>query len=288
MSQYRINVPDSAIERLKAKLEHATFPDELDAVDQWPYGAPLKEVKQLAEYWKNDFDWRKAEADLNDTLPQYTTSITPEGFDPIDLHYVHQPSPNPNAIPLIFVHGWPGSFIEVKKILPALSQSVDGPSFHVVAPSLPNFGFSGAVRKPGFNLEKYAETCHKLMLQLGYNEYVTQGGDWGFYITRCLGYLYPESVKASHVNMVRANPPEWSKNPWQKLQHTVKPYSQSEKNGLKRSEWFGKEGSGYNLEQRTKPQTIGFALADSPVALLAWIYEVSMVHISFPIPHTDE
>jgi hypothetical protein len=104
---------------------------------------------------------------------------------------------------------------------------------------------------------------------------VTQGGDWGFYITRAMGLLYPQHVKASHVNMIRANPPKYSKNPLLTAQHALAPYSEREKKGIERSAWFNKEGSGYNLEQRTKPQTIGYALADSPVALLAWIYEVS-------------
>jgi pimeloyl-ACP methyl ester carboxylesterase len=167
----------------------------------------------------------------------------------------------------------PGSFLEVKKILPMLKGSTNTPAFHVVAPSLPNFGFSSGVRRPGFNLEKYAEICHKLMLQLGYNEYVTQGGDWGFYITRVIGLCYPEHCKASHINMIRATKPEWTKNPILALQHAIMPYSEREKKGFERTDWFLREGSGYNLEQRTKPQTIGYALADSPVALLSWIYE---------------
>ena len=111
------------------------------------------------------------------------------------------------------------------------------------------------------------------MLQLGYTEYVTQGGDWGFYITRAMGLMYPDHVKASHVNMHRALAPKWTKNPWQAFQHAIRPYNEQEKKGFERSRWFANEGSGYNVEQRTKPQTIGYALADSPVALLAWIYE---------------
>jgi len=169
----------------------------------------------------------------------------------------------------------------------------------VVAPSLPNFGFSDGVKKPGFNLEKYAEVCHKLMLQLGYNEYgksspsivislsytmiVTQGGDWGFYITRSMGLMYPQHVKASHINMIRANPPQFTKHPLLALQHAIMPYSKREKQDLNRREWFHQEGFGYNMLQRTRPQTIGFALADSPVALLAWMYEVRIANISGPI-----
>jgi len=150
------------------------------------------------------------------------------------------------------------------------------------------------VKKPGFNLEHYAEVCHKLMLQLGYNEYgreprltasspelisrlVTQGGDWGFYITRSMGLLYPKHVKASHINMIRGYQPTFWKNPLLAIQNAITPYSTREKQDLKRREWFLEEGFGYNLLQRTKPQSIGYGLADSPVALLAWIYEVRTV-----------
>ncbi|TLD34820.1 60S ribosomal protein [Venturia nashicola] len=260
MASFTLNVPDEALEKLQAKLAATDFPDELDSGDMWKYGAPLRDIKRLTEYWKYQFDWRKAEAKINQ-LPNFETIITPIGFDPINIHFVHQPSPVKNAIPLLFCHGWPGSFIEVEKLLPLLRGDGSGPAFHVVAPSLPNFGFSGVVKKPGFNLEKYAEVCDTLMQQLGYKEY--------------------DHVKASHVNMIRANPPEYRKNPMIAAQHALSPYTEREKKGLERSAWFNKEGSGYNLEQRTKPQTIGYALADSPVALLAWIYEVSSSHCSF-------
>jgi hypothetical protein len=125
------------------------------------------------------------------------------------------------------------------------------------------------------------------MLQLGFSEYVTQGGDWGFSITRAMGVLYPDSVKASHINLIRAFPPKWSKNPWQALQHAVKPYTQAEKDGFDRGRWFTREGRGYNILQSTKPQTLGYALADSPVALLAWIYE-KLHDWTDSYPWTDE
>lgn len=168
----------------------------------------------------------------------------------------------------------PGSFYEAFKLLPLLAQTgTKAPAFHIVAPSLPNYGFSEGVSKRGFGLAQYAETCHKLMLQLGYSEYVTQGGDWGFYITRAISALYPESCKASHINMIRASPPKISKNPILALQHKSVSYTEKEMRGFERSEWFTNEGRGYNVEQSTKPQTLGYALHDSPVALLAWIYE---------------
>ena len=133
--------------------------------------------------------------------------------------------------------------MEVQKLLPYLAAP-GGPAFHVVAPSLPNYGFSEGVSKRGFAGAQYAETCHKLMLQLGYKEYVTQGGDWGFYITRAMGALYPESVKGSHINFIRGLQPEFLKNPILALQHATMPYSEKEKKGLERSKWFVEEGRG--------------------------------------------
>ncbi|KAF2093028.1 alpha/beta-hydrolase [Rhizodiscina lignyota] len=269
---YTISVPDAAIDRLNDLLSDPTFQDELETSDQWNYGAPLADVKRLAKYWKDEFDWREAEKKLNQ-LPNYTTSITVDGFQPLDIHFVHQKSDKPGAIPLLFVHGWPGSFIEVTKILPLLEGDDRNPAFDVIAPSLPNFGFSGAVKKGGFGMEQYAETCHKLMLSLGYNEYVTQGGDWGTMITRTMGAKYPDHVKASHINMILARPPTFARNPFYALQHMLTPYTTGEKAGLARTKWFSDEGSGYRMLQNTKPQTLGYGLASSPMFLLAWIYE---------------
>lgn len=273
---FKIAVPDADIEKLKTKLSLATFPQDVDMSDSWSYGTPLKDIKRLAAYWQNGFDWRAAEAKLNEQLSQFTTTISVDGFDDIDVHFVHHKSDRPDSIPLLFSHGWPGSFYEAAKLLPYLTSpsSPDQPSFHVVVPSLPNFGFSGRVTKPGFGPNQYAETCHKLMLQLGYDKYVTQGGDWGFIITRRMGIQYPTHVLASHLNFVRVSkPPGLAETPGQYLKHAVLPYSKAEREGLERSRWFQKEGFGYNLEQSTRPHTLGLGLADSPVALLAWVYE---------------
>ncbi|TKA81445.1 hypothetical protein B0A49_00288 [Cryomyces minteri] len=271
LEPYKISVPDSALEQLKKQLEVVTFPDELNEA-RWDLGAPLADVKRLTAYWKDGFDWRKAEAKLNE-LPHFRTKIAAKGFDELKIHFVHQMSDAKGAIPLLFVHGWPGSFIEVTKMLPMLKGGGNSPAFHVVAPSLPNFGFSEGPNKRGFGLAQYAETCHELMLKLGYEKYVTQGGDWGFFITRAIGMLYPQHCLASHVNYPRAKPPSWRQNPLLALQHFLTPYSERDKRGLARTEWFFNESSGYRAEQSTKPQTLGYALADSPVALLAWIYE---------------
>lgn len=285
---YTISVPDAAIKKLKRKLADADYPDELETSEQWPYGSPLADVKRLAKHWETSFDWRKAEARLNE-LPNFRQKVTVGGFGAIDVHFLHKKSSNPNAVPLLFCHGWPGSFVEVTKLLPLLEagETEGKPAFHIVAPSLPNFGFSQRITKPGFALSQYAETCHRLMQDLGYQKYVTQGGDWGFYVTRVMGILFPESTLASHINMVRADPPSFSSHPTLALQHSLTPYTEAESKGLERSKWFVEEGSGYRHEQSTKPQTLSYAFADSPVALLAWIYE-KLVDWTDGYPWTDD
>ncbi|THU96132.1 alpha/beta-hydrolase [Dendrothele bispora CBS 962.96] len=274
---FRISVPDSQLDLLQKKLSLATFPDELEN-SGWRYGAPLADVKRLVTRWREGYDWRGEEAKLNEELPQFTRDIEVSGgHGKMNIHYVHKRSEVENAIPLLFVHGWPGSFIEVRKILPLLVQaSPDGkfPSFHVVAFSLPGYGFSEAPKKPGFTLERYAEIGNKLMLALGYNEYVTQGGDWGAFITRKIAQIYGgKNSKAWHTNMPLTAPPTLTSQPFFYLQQLFRPFAAAEKAALERSLSFQKEGMGYWMEQSTQPQTLGYSLADSPVGLLAWIYE---------------
>lgn len=200
-SPYQVHVPDADLQNLKQKLELATFPDELEDSD-WDYGAPLSDVKRLTEYWRDTFDWRAQEAKLNE-LPSFHRPIAIKGFGELDIHYLHQKSGAPNAIPLLFVHGWPGNYLEVSKMLPLLKDEANGVAFDVVAPSLPNYGWSEGTKKKGFGLRQYAECFDRLMRDLGYERYVTQGGDWGMMITRTMGLLFPERVLASHINMVR-------------------------------------------------------------------------------------
>ncbi|KAF2812656.1 alpha/beta-hydrolase [Mytilinidion resinicola] len=272
ITPFKVSIPQESLDRLHQKLALADFPDELDEAE-WDYGAPLADIKRLTKHWLEKYDWRAEERKINE-LPQFKTSVTIDRFGDLDLHFVHQKSPIKNAIPLIFVHGWPGSFLEVTKILPLLSGSSDGsPAFHVIAPSIPNFGFSQGVKTKGFAVPQYAEACHKLMLKLGYNEYVTQGGDWGWWITRTIGRLYPTHCLASHYNMLSTVPPSPTTNPLLSLQHALTPYTAAERAGLARTAWFRAEGQGYGAIQNTKPQTLGYSLASSPVGLLAWIYE---------------
>ncbi|KAI0883655.1 alpha/beta-hydrolase [Annulohypoxylon maeteangense] len=273
---YRIAVPDAAIARLRKKLELATFPQETSFSNDWGYGAPLDDIKRLAGVWRETYDWKRAEADLNEKLPQFITRIGVEGHeDDLKVHFVHKKSEKSGAIPLLFCHGWPGSFIEVSKILPLLTASDrdDEPTFHVVAPSLPNFGFSQGTSRPGFGIPQQAEVCHKLMLQLGYTKYVTQGGDWGFMISRALGKQYPAHVIGSHLNLILTRPPSLLSSPLLCLQYALGWFSAHEKIGFQRTKQFRVDGDGYSRIQGTKPHTLGISLADSPIGLLAWIYE---------------
>lgn len=168
---FKVAVSDERLEQLREKLDKVVFPDELDNAGS-EYGAPLGDIKRLVHHWRTSFDWRAQEVKMN-AMPQYTTSIQIPGFDALDIHFVHQKSDMPGAIPLLFVHGWPGSFLEVAKLLPLLRGSGNDPAFSIVAPSLPNFGFSEGVGKKGFGLKQYAAVCNGLMLKLGYNQYGT-------------------------------------------------------------------------------------------------------------------
>jgi len=183
---FQISVPEDDLTLLHRKLVDARFPDEL-ADAGWDYGVPLLDVKRLVSKWKDSYDWRAHERDLN-KLPMFTRDIEVEGFGVLNIHYVHQRSKVEGAIPLLFVHGWPGSFIEVTKILPLLTSTEPGhPSFHVVAPSIPGYAWSQGASKRGFRVKHYSELLNKLMVSLGYSEYVTQGGDWGHFFDACFG-----------------------------------------------------------------------------------------------------
>lgn len=198
---FTISVPEDKIEALNAKLEHAVFPNELTDA-KWSMGSPLADVKRLATYWKNNFNWRKTEAKLNE-YPQFTVPVSVPGFEALEIHFIHQRSQRANAIPLCFIHGWPGSYFEALKLLPLLTQTEDPnlPSFDVVIPSLPNYAWSEGPKKKGFGLKQYAEALHGVMTALNYDTYVVQGGDWGGFISRLMSKLFPQHVKAVHTNL---------------------------------------------------------------------------------------
>ncbi|KAI0745574.1 alpha/beta-hydrolase [Earliella scabrosa] len=273
---FKLRVPDADLQLLQKKLNLTRYPNELDDAG-WNYGVPLAHVQRLVEHWKDGFDWRKSEDEIN-KLPQFTRDIPVDGFGTLSIHYVHQQSACEGAVPLLFIHGWPGHFLEVRKILPLLAAPdwPDQPSFHVVALSLPGFGFSEAHKQPGFASRQYAEVANKLMLSLGYNEYVVQGGDWGHYIAAYLATQFAHThVKGwlSNFTDLDALPPSLFSFPRLYLTHLLTPYTEWEKRGMKRTHEFRSTGRGYSHEQATQPQTLGYSLADSPVGLLAWIYE---------------
>ncbi|KAI1342611.1 microsomal epoxide hydrolase [Xylariaceae sp. FL0016] len=272
---FQIAIPDVALADLQTRLRNTRFPDELSA-GGWDLGSPLEDVKRLASHWAERFDWRAAEAALN-KLPQFTTRLGADGFAPFSVHFVHARSTRADAIPLLFVHGWPGSFYEGTKLIEPLTQPGEGqPAFHVVVPSIPNFGFSEGPKERGFSVDQHGDVLHQLMLRLGYDQYVTQGGDWGWMITRAMSRKYaPRHIKAQHLNLEVFSTPSLFRNPILAIQSYLSLAfpSERQKQGFERFKWFQAEGSGYSAIQGTKPQTAGYALTDSPVACLAWIYE---------------
>ncbi|KAK7687110.1 hypothetical protein QCA50_009612 [Cerrena zonata] len=259
---FTLAILDENLDLLRQKLDLVRFPDELENAS-WDYGVPLEDIKRLVKRWKDGFDWRASEASIN-SFPQFTRDVEIEGFGP-------------------------GHCMEVCKLLPLLTTpATDGPSFHVVAFSLPGFGFSEAPTKPGFSINQYSDVGHKLMLSLGYNEYVGQGGDWAYHILhRQVQFYGGTHVKAWHTNFPYAAQPTLTSGPLIYLKSLLKPYSARDKQGFERSKWFLEKGFGYQAEQATKPQTIGYSLADSPVGLLAWIYE-KLVDWSDNYPWTDD
>ncbi|KAI9148383.1 alpha/beta-hydrolase [Paramyrothecium foliicola] len=271
---FKINVPEADLERLKQKLSLTDFPSEPVGIDPWSQGPPVSDIKRLVHVWENEFDWREVERKLNE-LPQFTAEIDVEGHGMQTMHFIHHRSTTPNAIPLLFLHGWPGSFLEVTKLLPLLVKGgIDYPAFHVVAPSLIDFGFSSGSLKKGFNIDQQAEACHKLMQELGYTQYVAQGGDIGAILCRLLAKYYgPVFCKAYHINNASGKEPTEAEFPKLYAQAKATPLTDREKQRLTRSEKFQKDGASYYMMQATRPLTIAYSLASSPVGLLTWIYE---------------
>ncbi|KAI9722193.1 MAG: hypothetical protein M1828_004876 [Chrysothrix sp. TS-e1954] len=281
---FQIAVPESKLDRITHKLALTSLPTAYDAEDTWAHGVPLTKISELLDHWKTKFTWRDNQARLNRVLPQFITAIETEKFGTLNIHFVHQRAQGKGAgkksIPLLFSHGWPGSFDEVSKVLPLLtkSQKEEDVVFDVVAPSLVNFGFSDGVTRAGFGFKQQAEVLNKLMLKLGYDKYngdladtglplVVQGGDIGMGISRMISLMYPEHCKACHTNFPRPMPPSGAS------EADKQPQTPFDKHGVTRNSWMESQGMGYWHLQRTKPQTIGYLLEDSPIGLLAWITE---------------
>lgn len=261
---FKVRVPQSVLDDLKTRLARTRFPDEINGAG-WDYGANLEYMKDLVNYWRNEFNWREQERRLNE-FDHYITNI-----DGLDIHFIHQRSPVPDATPLIITHGWPGSIVEFIKIIgpltdPAAHGGDPAQAFHVVAPSIPGFGFSDKPTKPGHNSARMAVYFGKLMDRLGYDHYGAQGGDFGSGIMRQLTIQHPDRIIGLHLNFVSAGPPSGVENPEAGV-------SAEELDRVRERQRFSANERGYSAIQRTKPQTIGIALNDSPVGQAAWIVD---------------
>ena len=260
---FRIDIPEADLDDLRDRLARTRWPDGLPGVG-WGYGVPLGYLKELAEYWRTSYDWRKHEARLNE-FPQFTTTI-----DDTTLHFVHVRSPESEAMPLILTHGWPGSIVEFTEIIGPLSDprghgGDPADAFHVVAPSIPGFAFSGPTRERGWNLHRITMAFAELMRRLGYEAYGAHGGDFGALVSPELGRLEPERVVGVHVNGFLTPPP---RDPAQLTDLT-----DMERTRVEKFNRFRRDQRGYALIQATRPQTLAYGLTDSPVGQLAWIVE---------------
>jgi pimeloyl-ACP methyl ester carboxylesterase len=271
---FEIHVPDSLLGFIHDRVRTARLPPPIAHPDgkASTYGVSHETMTALQDHWNNRYNWRAVEARLNSSLKQFTVPILHEGED-LNIHFVHHRSPQPDAIPLIFVHGWPGSFLEVERILTPLTHppTEKAQAFHVVAPSLPGIGFSSAPKTKNFGPEKIAGVFHKLMMILGYDHYVSQGGDWGSLICRYLAADHPKACLGVHLNFVIALPPLALKNPLELFYLATRWMTPYQKEMIDRMIWWKKEEGGYAEIMSTKPMTIAFALVDSPLGFAAWI-----------------
>lgn len=260
---FRVEIPQADLDDLRDRLGRTRWPDELPGVG-WAYGIPLGYVKELAEYWRTTYDWRKHEARLNE-FPHHTTVIDGER-----VHFLHVRSPEPEALPLIVTHGWPGSVVEFLNIIRPLTDprghgADAADAFHLVVPSIPGYGFSGPTHQAGWDHKRVTRAFAELMRRLGYHRYGAQGGDWGASISRQLGLLDTEHIVGLHVTMLPSAP---SRDPEETALLT-----DTEKSYLEAAGRFRQQGSGYFMIQSSRPQTLAYGLTDSPVGLLAWIVE---------------
>ena len=257
---FRIDIPQADLDDLRDRLARTRWPDQLPDVG-WDYGIALDDVRELAEYWRTEYDWRVHERQLN-SFPQFTTEI-----DGQRVHFLHVRSGVPGALPLIMTHGWPGSVVEFMEIIgpltdPGAHGGDPGDGFDLVLPSIPGFGFSGPTRDRGWNVQRIARAWDELMGRLGYERYGAQGGDWGSSISRELGVLAPERVIGVHLNML---------TPW--VVDEPADLDEQDRLRIERLRVFRRTGSGYAAIQSTRPQSVGYGLVDSPAALCAWIVE---------------
>ena len=259
---FHVDVPQEQLDDLRGRINAARLPSK-ELVGDRSQGVQLATIQELARYWVSDYDWRTAEAKLN-ALPQFVTEI-----DGVDIHFIHIRSPHEDALPLLMTHGWPGSVIELLETIgPLTDPAAHGGSaedaFHLVLPSLPGYGYSGEPSELGWYTGRTAQAWAELMHRLGYTRYVAQGGDQGAAVTDDLAHLGPKGLIGVHLNLLRRALGSTDGLPAQ---------SEQERAALEAVGTFRSSGFGYFLEQSTRPQTIGYSLLDSPVALAAWMLD---------------
>lgn len=263
VQRFSISIPDADLAELRQRIRSTRWPDALDG-GAWYGGADLGFMRRLAEYWTTTFDWRAQEAALNQ-LPQYLCDV-----DGTAIHFVHIKGRRPGAIPLMLIHGWPGTFAELLKLVPLLSGDDDGdaeqPAFDLVIPSIPGFAFSAHPMRPGMSVRRIAELFIRLMRRLGYDRFAAQGGDWGAAIATWMARLSPESLLGIHLNFLPGS--------YEPFVDSERAPATDEEEGFRRrqSAWREQQGA-YGQLQRTTPQTPAYALNDSPIGLAAWIAE---------------
>lgn len=262
---FRIQIPDGALKELKDRLSRTRYPDEVEGAG-WDYGTNMAYLKELVAYWRDTFDWRRQERALN-RFEQFKTTI-----DGLDVHFVHRRASRPNALPLLIVHGWPGSFMQFHKVIEPLTDPVRfggraEDAFDVVVPSLPGYGFSDRPRQRGYDPQKIAAMFLTLMSRLGYTRYGVQASDFGAPVIRAMALADPVHIVGYHTESCRAGAPPGVADPTAGV-----PAAELERM-RDRQGFFSEEEQAYNRLQGTKPQTIGYALNDSPAGLAAWIVE---------------
>ena len=258
---FQVDIPDEALDDLRRRIAATRWPSK-ELVDDRSQGVQLATIQELARYWAAEYDWRKAEAKLN-SLPQFKTEV-----DGVDIHFIHVKSQHEDALPLIMTHGWPGSVIELLETVGLLTDpTAHGgraeDAFDLVLPSVPGYGFSPEPRELGWYAGRVAEAWGKLMPRLGYTRYVAQGGDVGAAVTDAMGRQAPEGLAGIHTNLFV---PGLAGGSFPKE-------TDEERAAAEAGAAFRATGFGYFLEQTTRPQTIGYALLDSPVALAAWMLD---------------
>jgi pimeloyl-ACP methyl ester carboxylesterase len=267
---YRIAISQRELDDLHERLDRTRWPDELPGVG-WAYGVPRSYLKELAWYWRHEYDWRSAEAELNE-WPQYVTSI-----DGATIHFAHLRSPEPDATPLLMTHGWPGSIVEFAKVIGPLTDprahgGDPADAVHLVLPSIPGFGLSGPTTETGWEFKRVAAAFAVLMERLGYARYGVQGGDWGAIISREVGRTRPDRVIGVHLNLLPNSFQAEEPDP-----HELAALSPKERErtlaSWERIKAWSRERQGYADLQSTRPQTLAYSLTDSPVGQLAWIVE---------------